>query len=85
MRVLAMWYGGSSYAWGDLSDLEPFASVAEAKRELAHRASGSDSYYPCVDSETTCMDLYCDPLCGMAEPFARLTLGPRGGVQMHSM
>lgn len=36
-KVVARWYGGFGYSFGDETDLEAFASVAAAKRALRER------------------------------------------------
>jgi hypothetical protein len=82
MKVYALWFGGSSYAYPTVKDdLEEFASIASAKRVFYSR-SDHDPYYPCV--EDTCeMFLFFDrPPETDPYPDRILTLGPRGGVRV---
>lgn len=82
MKVIVLWYGGSSYANPELQDAEEFESLQDAKNILWHREHGGDRYYPCVeDSE---MEVWIGRLKDWRYsdmPDYVLTLGPQGGVK----
>lgn len=96
MTIYAIWHGGSSYAYGDASDVETFPSKTAAAAALVERESSNGraecwfsyahrkpegSYLPAVEGSS--MTLYnADPFVDHdAEAYAVITLGPRGGVQ----
>lgn len=92
MIVYGLWNGGANYSDGTApQDMERFRGVAHASYVLRQRERNGGHVYlptyyvlrenatvlfPCVQGSS--MDLYPDPEGG--EPWARLTIGPRGGV-----
>ena len=116
MRVFGLWYGDSSYSFGELfTDCESWATLADAKHDLRHRyrngywssasravavnvdreegtatlGPASEALCPAVTEESY-IDLYPTQRMGRGkwavgdEPYARLVLGPRGGVRVES-
>ena len=82
-QVWAMWHGGYSYAVPELSDAEPFDSLAHATRVFAARLANDDRFTPCVDRSSTMHvftgghpETYRDPY-----PDRVLSVGPRGGIR----
>ena len=80
MKVQALWFGGSNYAFPTQDDIEEFASIAVARRAFEHRASHTDRYYPCVEEAQTEMHLYFHEYTENG-PDRILTIDPRGGVR----
>lgn len=81
MRVVALWYGGSSYAVPDPTEhLEHFDSLAAARRSFASRVD-FDPFYPCVDETTTEMHVYIGTDYHENGPDRILTIGKRGAVR----
>ena len=80
-KVFALFYGGSSYSWGTLEDIEEFDSIHEMRETLRDRRKGRDSSYPTVDT-SACMYVWSEKPT-MAEwdtPDRIYEIGPKGGI-----
>jgi len=97
MKVWGLWYGGSSYATPERSDLEEFPSITGAREIFECRGDGWDpvtrSRCPCVDAGASAyeyghgaeMQLFFDKP-HLDDPYwypdRIIRFGPRGGVQV---
>ena len=60
-QVWALWHGGSSYTVGNiLTDIETFASIEDARKELISRKHNRSGRFPCVELSTMHL-YYADP------------------------
>lgn len=80
MAVYGMFYGGTNYSFGDITNLEEFSSIQDAKDTLQYRYRGNDSYFPVV-TETACMYVYLAKPTELDNPDRVYAIGPRGGIR----
>lgn len=93
--VFVLWHGGHSYSPPEMSDLERFDSISDAKSEFetrhvsgrfnrfayVHKPATRDNT-PAVDETSEMHVFYADPT-NSDDPYpdARIYIGPRGGVR----
>ena len=85
MKVYGLWHGGASYAVGAYSDIEPFDSLADAKRTLVARYMNYEQpATPCVEKDETSIWIFeaMPDDNGDLYPDRVLSFGPRGGIKM---
>lgn len=95
MTVYGLWWGGSSYSYPEMEDLESFKSINEAKLTLRDRYDSNGirrvrfnyvdkeedvTLVPAVDQLTTSI-----MLCGRdgGDPYLEIVFGPRGGIKIN--